>query len=422
MNDTNAKSNRLSRRDLLKLGGSGLGVMALSQLLPWTSKAASGAPIDGLKRLVIINLEGGNDGLNMLVPVSLSRYYERRPTIAIAQDQTLPLTQGPGSVNYALHPQLGNLQALWNESRVAFINKVGYPDADFSHFVSEDVWSYGLRQATGNAQSGWIARFADLYTASALDVVGVGMGRRKDFLGGSLNPFIVDRLDSFDVDVDWDYQRNHYLRVETVRALLGMSKATGREGEVRAAHAQALGLVDQVKAAVDSYSTTVSYSGDYVSQRMQDIAILIQGGFETKLFYTGYGGFDTHSGQLSDHDQQMARLDQALGAFVQDLKNMNVWKDTAIVIISEFGRNTFENGSAGTDHGAANCVTVLGGKVKGGIYGADVTNGDMDQEYLSYAIDFRTVYSQLLQRHLAVDPAAVFTEALEKNTSPGVFI
>jgi uncharacterized protein (DUF1501 family) len=422
MNDRN-NSSKISRRDLLRLGGSGLGLVALGSMLKLTTeKAAVGAPMLGLKRLVVVNLQGGNDGLNTLVPLSLSRYYDRRPTIAIPALETLPLTGGPGTSDYGLHPQLNQLQALWNESKVAFIHKVGYPEADFSHFVSEDIWSLGIRDTLGPTQSGWVARFAERYTTSALGVVSAGMGRRRDFVGGSLNPFIFDRLDRFAVDIDWDYMRNHRLRVDVVRAILAMNQGTGRVAEVRDAEAQALGLVDQMQAAVASYTSTVVYPDDRFANRLRDIAVLIQGGFETKLFYTGLGGFDTHSGQLGEQDYLLQLVDEGLGALVQDLKAMNVWNDTAIVIISEFGRNTFENGSNGTDHGGGNCVVVLGGKVKGGLYGPDPTNADIDEEYLGYEIDFRTVYTELLQRHLGVDAAPVFPEQPEVGTSPGLFI
>src|SRR5262245_5775190 len=203
---------KISRRDLLRAGSSGLGLLALGSMLQLRlADRARGAAVPGLKRLVIVNLQGGNDGLNTLVPLQLGRYYDRRPSIAIAPSMALPLTGGPGTSAYGLHPKLPALQSLWNAGKVAFINKVGYPRPDLSHFTSEDIWSYGMRLPDGTNPSGWIARFADRYTSSALGVVCVGMGWRKDFSGGRVRPFIVDHLDRFQLDVDSKYALNHTL-------------------------------------------------------------------------------------------------------------------------------------------------------------------------------------------------------------------
>ena len=151
--------------------------------------------------------------------------------------------------------------------------------------------------------------------------------------------------------------------------------------------------------------------------------MLVQGGFETRIFYTGIGGFDTHSAQGAGAGALgtlLSYVDDAVGSLVQDFKDMGVWNDAAIVLITEFGRRSYENGSQGTDHGHAFCEMVIGGQVKGGIYGPDLVNADINAEYPSYAVDFRSIYKEVLANHLGADPAPVFPEPLVKNTSLGL--
>ncbi len=410
----------LSRRDMLKCTGLGLGALAF---VPLGRGELRAAPMANLKRTVFLNLRGGNDGLNTVVPVTLTSYFDQRPSLALNPSACLTLENGPGGVTaYRLHPALVNTQQLWNEGSVAVINGVGYPSANLSHFVSEDIWSLGLRNASPGSGSGWIARYADLYTTSSMEIVSVGMGTRRDFLGGSSSPFIVDRLSSFEFDTDWRYSRNHALRLQKIRDMLAIDPATGLRADIRSAADQAHQLVDQVQQAQDDYTSTVSYSNDRESQRLRDIAVLVQGGFETKVFYTGTGGYDTHSGQAGRHQTLLTRLDAAIGSFAQDCKDTGVWNDMALVVISEFGRRNFENGSAGTDHGKANTLFVIGGAVNGGLYGPTHTESELLNSNVDYQIDFRTVYSQILQNHLGVDPTPVFTETQEFTTSPGAFI
>jgi uncharacterized protein (DUF1501 family) len=415
----------LTRRDLLKRGGAGLGAAMLSSFVPlgrWSGELRADA-VPGLKRMVIINLRGGNDGLNTVVPVGLSAYYSRRPSLGLASASCLSLAGGPGGVTaYKFHPSMVKLQALWNEGAVAVIHGVGYPSANLSHFVSEDIWSIGMRNAAFAFSSGWIARFADLYTSSPMEIVSVGMGTRRDFIGGSTNPFIVDSLTSFQFNTDWRYQKNHALRLQKVQELLALNSGAGLQAPISTAIQQAIDLEGQIETARTNYVAGASYENQAISQRLRDVAILVQGGFETKIFYSGFGGFDTHSGQAAAHATLLARLDNAIGSFADDLKAMGVWNDVAVCVISEFGRRNYENGSDGTDHGKANCLLVVGGAVSGGIYGPDPTNADLNQENVNYQIDFRTVYKQVIESHLGLDADPIFTEAQETNASPGAFI
>jgi uncharacterized protein (DUF1501 family) len=423
-----------SRRDVLKATLAGAGLVALGPLHRRWMPEASGA-VATQNTLSIVNLFGGNDGLNMVVPKNLPSYFTLRPTIAIPAGQELTLTTGPNPNSaYGLHPRLVNIKALWDEGRVAIVNLVGYPNGNESHFESEDIWSFGMRNGfggTGFPVSGWIARYADLYAPTPLGAVSVGVGRRRDFVGGSSNPLLLNRLRDFRFLSDGSYANNHQHRMATVRQMLQNSGTGGPSADARLALDSAHALVDQVQAAITSYTSTVVYPTNSIGTYMRDIARLVQAGFPTRVFYTGYGGFDTHGEQnavdpvtglvVGQHANLMTSLDNAVGAFVADAKLMGIWPNTSIAVISEFGRRNYENGSLGTDHAEAACMFVIGGAVNGGVYGPDLTEAMINEEVLEYQVDFRDVYRELLTDHLGAGSlATVFPETQPLNTTLGL--
>jgi uncharacterized protein (DUF1501 family) len=434
---TDHKLKNPARRGFIRTTAAGAGVVALGAL---GEKALPGAMLNAApranhKRVIVINMLGGNDGLNTLYPSSgaaYTRYLDRRPAIGFQQGQGLALTGGPNVNNYEIHPALQNLQALWNQGQVAFINKVGYPQANLSHFVSQDIWSHAARTAIPSLSgmaSGWIARFANLYAPTNMGVASIGVGRRLDFAGAQVNPFLVASVASFNYRTDTNYSNNHRLRRETVERILALQPQEGTSGKIATASLAAYNAAAQVQGAVADYT---AYAGANAIQypqrpgstaltvmgaRMRDIAIMIHGGFETRLFYTGYGGFDTHSNQAARHDNLLSDLDAALGVFQSDMTLQGVWDDIAIVVISEFGRRNFENGSVGTDHGHGNLVIVTGGNVKGGMYGDDITQPELEMNWLPYTTDFRDVYRSLIGDHLGEDPTPIFPESQPISTT-----
>ncbi len=422
-----------SRRDVLRFTLAGAGLAALGPLGGRLLPAASGA-VATQTTFLILNAFGGNDALNMVVPTGLQAYYDRRPTIHVPVAQQLALTGGPRPTTaYALHPRMTRIQGLWNQGQAAIVNLVGYPQANESHFESEDIWSSAFRQGAGGLtvpHSGWIARYADRNAASPLGVLSVGIGRRRDFAGGTTNPLQLGRLRDFRFLSDGSYAANHLHRLEAVRQVLSQQPTTGLSGEARASLDAAHQLVDQVQAAITSYTSAVTYPGTGLASSLKDVARLVQAGFPTRVFYTGFGGFDTHGDQASldaaglvvgSHANLLDTLDKAVGALVDDLTAMGAWDRTVIAVISEFGRRNYENGSLGTDHAAAQAVLVLGGAVRGGVYGPDLTDAMLAEEVLDYAVDFRDVYREILADHLGASGLAeVFPETQEVSTTLGL--
>ena len=422
----------VSRRDILQLGLAGMGLSALgplSGLLP-----TARADVATQKFLVVIFLYGGQDGTNMLIPRTLGNYYSRRPNIQIAPGSELSLDSGPGATTtYGLHPKLTRMAARYAAGEVAFVNLVGYPTANLSHFTSQDIYSFGVRgefAPLGLNESGWIARYADLYAPTSLGAVSVGVGRPLDLVGGTSNPLLVDGLSRFKFDVDYRHRHNHQHRLDTIRELLDGYSTTGITNEVAESLAQGHELADQVQAAVEDYTPAplATYQDSdgathNIHRFLRDIATLVNYGFETQVFYTGFGGFDTHSNQGGTdgrHGDLLDRLDTALESFAQDMTTRGVWDNTTIVIASEFGRRNFENGSFGTDHGGAAPFVVMGGDVNGGIYGRDLTTADLDQNWLTYDVDFRDIYRDIIENHLGADAAQVFPEEQPSTQNLGL--
>ncbi|MCA8939776.1 MAG: DUF1501 domain-containing protein, partial [Planctomycetes bacterium] len=359
-----------SRRSFLRnsavasavLGAGTAGSLAADYVL---NRRVSGAP-SMHKRMVLINLFGGADGLNLVVPKTVARYYDRRPDIAIPVGTELSLDTGvnPNAL-YGLNPAMDRIHQLWQDGDVAIINQVGYPSANRSHFASMDIWSWGVRSGfagLGVDPSGWVARFAGNYANTTTGVASFRVGRPLDLVGGNGQPLAMNTLATFKLDGESNsnFAANHTLQGEKVLEILQNSTfANDNQAEAANLISTSYAVADQAAMAIANYNSTVDYrsiDGNSNVVRdpgngLRDMARLINAGFDTKLFYTGLGGWDHHSNILAAQAQRARWLDDAVGAFAQDMKDMGVWDDMAIVIFSEFGRRNFQNGSEGTDHG-----------------------------------------------------------------------
>jgi len=427
----------LTRRLFLQaaLAGTGIGLLGpLGCRRPAADEPSSSAK--PLKRLTIIYLYGGNDGLNTVVPATLNNYTARRGALALDEGSLHSLNAGPhGSTAYGLHPSLRHLAAIWADGDLAIINKIGYPIPNGSHFVSQEVWSYGVRgefAALNIAPSGWIARYADQFAATPTGAISVGEKVPKDMLGGATNRFHVQSLDSFNLMPP--YVRRHIeglrqfaiepddrRRLERIMEVMQAVDQRGLKRDVRDAMAGATEMLDVIRDALAKYKTSVVYPDTTPATYLRDIATLCRAGLDTRIYFTGYSDFDHHSSQGERHADLLLQLDAGLGAFVADMKTMGIWDDMVVAVVSEFGRRNYANGSNGTDHGEGNLALVLGGGVKGGFYGSDLTTADLAAESLPVEIDFRSIYREVLEKHLGADPTNVFPEPQDRNAALGFF-
>lgn len=419
-----------SRRDVLKLALGSVGMAALGPAVAGRLRPATGAPA-GQKFLVLLYLDGGCDTLNAVVPSTLSNYFTRRPTIHIPDSASLALTGGPGTSTYRLHPELHTVRDLWNAGDVALVQRVGYPTPNLSHFESQDIFAHGVRGSFGPLPiepSGWVARYASAHAPTPMGAVSIGMGRPRHFVGGTSSPLQVGSLSSFNFSGDGTFSNNHAYRLQQIRTLLANSVATGTPGEVRDAIGQAHELSGDVQTTLAAYETYrqgagLTYTNQTISRNLKDVAALIHGGFPTRVFYTGFGGFDTHGDQGAGTGTQatlFGRLDDALASFSADMKNMGQWDNVVVAVFTEFGRVNFENGSNGTDHAQSFSMLLVGGAVNGGTYGPDITDAQLAGEGVPYGVDFRDVWRELLADHLGANPAPIFPETQPTNTVLGV--
>ena len=420
----------VSRRDVLKYALGGAGIVALGPTLGKSLPSAYGAPM-GNKILICVNMDGGCDTLNAVIPSTQQAYFDARPTIQIPNAASLDLTGGPGTSLYRLHPEFDHVRDLWNLGDVALVNRVGYPDENLSHFESQDIYAWGVRDGFDQSYlppSGWIARYAGLYAPTPMGAVAVGQGRPTTFVGGTSNPLQVNSLSSFRFNGDNAFSANHTYRLQMIQSVLAGASTAGMPGEVREALSEAHSLTGQIQTALTNYNNrpggaSIVYQNRGISNAFKDVAALIYGGFETRVFYVGLGGFDTHGDQGAATGGQadlFTSLDDAIGSFHDDMVAMGQWDNVVIVCFSEFGRRNYENGSGGTDHGAALAELIVGGAVNGGMKGPDLTVNDLTGEYVTYAVDFRDVYKEILNDHLGAAPGPVFPEVQPTNVVLGV--
>jgi uncharacterized protein (DUF1501 family) len=418
-------SRLYTRRHFLRGAGLGAAAVVINPILSLRKVAGAAAGNPG-KFVVIVNMLGGNDGLDTVVPAHLQPYVDARPLTNLVEhlppgESLLDLSGG-----FKLHYGLKNVKQLWDDGDVHVVNKVSYPNPNQSHFTSQDIMSFGVRNELDGDGRGWLGRFADLYCADPVEplgVISVGLGRRPDFQSQVTTPLALQTVEGFTVDSSEDsYPGEHALRLKVMRDLLGSEGAPGAEPQLTLFRASkdAYDLVDRVQQGTAGWTDPGTYPTTTLGRYLKTVSQLLHGrdDFGTKVFYTGIGGFDTHADQAGQHGALMAQIDGALGAFAADLKSpaRNMWNDCVIVVISEFGRRIDENGSLGTDHGWGNAFLLAGGGVKGstdaggGMTEPLVESDLAGQENQPFKVDFRDVYGSVIERHLGVAAPALFPD------------
>jgi uncharacterized protein (DUF1501 family) len=361
------------------------------------------------KRLVIIQLSGGNDGLNTVVPFSNDIYYQKRPQLAVASNKVLKLTDDLG-----FNPAMEGLRSLYDQGLMTVINNVGYPNPDRSHFRSMDIW-HTASNADENWETGWLGRYLDaacqqcesphsaIQVDDNLDLAmkgerlnGLGMSNPQAFIN-KVKQARARQLTSLNADVAHEDHNLGYLYKTLVEAN----------------HS-----AEYISEKVNRYKTKTAYPQNAFAKDLKTIAELIGSGMETSVYYASMTGFDTHARQQTVQNRLLGTYSEAMKAFVTDLKHNGLLKDTLIMTFSEFGRRVGQNASGGTDHGTANNLFVIGESVKAGIYNDSPDLVDLDNGDLKFEIDFRRVYASLLDNWLGVSSKSV----LKRDFSPLNFI
>jgi uncharacterized protein (DUF1501 family) len=402
---------RMSRREFLSLSLKAAACCAAAYGSLGSRLVFAQSPEGSGKILVLINFFGGIDGLNWIVPYGNSVYYDRRPTIGIPAHTVLPLDGQMG-----LNPNWNLLhKTVVSDRQFAVIQQVGYPNGTRSHFESQDVWSLGRRNPLRNDDRGWIGRLADLYFDSNYDVVGMGVSPRFDFevRRPEVRPLVVNSLQNLDFHKDWRSNKDNDFRREIAEQnAFSRPDQTGLQGKVqqslRALHAS----TEQLRQINADYRSSIHYPTTPLGNALREIAKIIQSNIGTQVYYTGINGWDTHANELQAMNANLANSAEAIDAFIRDLKMMGKWDKVCLGLFSEFGRKCFENGSFGTDHGHGNSMVLMGGQVRGGIYGPTPSAEDLRRDDLDYYIDFRSVFKTIVRSHFGLDPNPIFDEPI----------
>ncbi len=367
------------------------------------------------RALVVVELEGGNDGLNTLIPLEDERWAKARPSLAGVRRGARRL---PGS-DFALHASLERLSARFERGHAAAVHGVGYTPPDRSHFKSRDIWHTAdpdLERAS-TSSTGWLGRAADQLARQGAAVPGLAVGSLRVPLALRGHEVVVPALASLE-----DYVLHVSATSERpLRALAGSDdpSVAGLEdlnAFVDSVAQSALSSEQQLRDALARYRPHAEFDGDAFGRAMQLASRVLVSGFGTRLIHVSLGGFDTHANQAPTHAALLAQLDRGLGALLDDLEAHRKLDSTAILVHSEFGRRVAENGSHGTDHGAAAPVFVAGGAVRAGLHGEVPNLDDLDDGDVRATTDFRSVYADLLG-FLGVEADAVLrpTEGLPER-------
>ncbi|MFC0603646.1 DUF1501 domain-containing protein [Winogradskyella pulchriflava] len=350
----------------------------------------------GYKRLVIIQLAGGNDGLNTIIPYNNDIYYNSRPRLAITKD-IIKLNDDLG-----FHPSLAPLRALYDKGQLSILNNVGYPNPVRSHFRSMDIW----QTASGSdeyLQSGWLGRYLDKhgekpYNAIEIDEQLSLAMKGEHFNGIATNDYRV--LYNSSKDPYFKNVLNHYNDAHLSEHNLGYLYQTMTEAKSSAKY-----IYENTKVKLSQQE----YPQNKFARQLKNVAQFINSGLDTKVFYTSLGGFDTHANQNNKQSRLLSQYAESVSTFVKDLEQNDMFEDTLILTFSEFGRRVKQNAANGTDHGAANNVFIIGKNLKqAGFYNNLASLNDLDDNGdLKYEIDFRSVYSTILNNWMNVSTEGI---------------
>ena len=353
------------------------------------------------KTVVVLQLSGGNDALNTVIPYNDGQYYDNRPFVNIPQDQVLKLDDKLG-----LNPALAPIKALWDEGNVALINGVGYPSPNRSHFRSMDVWHTAESEEVG--EDGWLGRAIrelDPQAENVLTGVNFGRGLPRALYAKGVPVASVGNLETYGLFPDIKDEAARNLALEAFTQMYGGSGRDVIANFISQTGTDALKGADILRVAPRQYSSSVEYADNPIAENMKSIAQVMTAGLGTRVYYTQHGSFDTHASELTSHAKLWQDVSGAVGDFMDDMKEHDMDKDVVVLLFSEFGRRIRDNG-AGTDHGSGGVAFVIGGDVNGGMYG-DFPSLDDDKQMegdLHFSNDFRSTYSTIAERWLGIDP------------------
>lgn len=408
---------RVTRRDFIRGGVAAFTVSFGAPAFLSDLARAQGA---SRRNLVVLYLNGGNDALSTLAPYTDPFYYNRRPTLAIPPGSVLQVGADQSGRPLGLHPRLTGLRQMFDNGHLALIQRTGYPNSSRSHFLGTDIWNTG--NPANSVGTGWLGRYLD-QLPSPVDPLAAWVTVREVPRALHANRVSVPAIPSI---AGYAFQTPNGIGVEGSFSRQAMTSLASHLPPdrphlsfVNSTATAAIATLDRV-GSVGSYVPSVNYGTDGLSAAFRAVAGAIVRGIGTKVFWVTTGGYDTHATQNTNavnvgYSNLMGIINTALTTFYNDLRNQGLLGDTLILQFSEFGRRISENGSQGTDHGAAGLMMAIGGNVRGGLYGAaadlnpfpgnptlENNGGDV-----THAVDFRSVYATVIDNWLGANSGSI---------------
>ena len=364
------------------------------------------------RSVVIIELAGGNDALNTLIPYNNGLYYDYRPGIGIPQEDVLKIDDELG-----FNPTLAPYKDLWDKGQLAVINGIGYPSPSRSHFRSRDIWYTAEPEKVGT--QGWLGpaiRDLDPNGDNVLTGVNFGRGLPRALVCKGVPVASVGNLETYGLLTGMSDETARLNALEAFSRMYGPEGGKDTVAQVLSQNgAQALIGADTLRTAPEKYRSSVEYADNPIAQSLKSVAQVMCADLGTKVFYTQHGSFDTHSNELLSHAKLWREVSTATSDFVQDIEEHGLMKDTLILVWSEFGRRIKDNGT-GCDHGSGGVAFVIGGLVKGGLYGEYPSLEEKDhlEGDLHFTNDFRSTYATILDKWMGLDPDPILNGQFEQ--------
>jgi len=406
-----------ARRDLLRqLARRVAGIPSVTPLSlgPTVIEATDANPVSTLqnasnKTLVVVQLMGGNDGLNTVVPYGDPAYLQKRPTLGLQTDEVLPIDGYIG-----LNQNMSGMMNLYKSNRVAVVQGVSYPGPNLSHFEATAIWESA--EPDMPFTNGWLGRYMDAAAAMDDPATAVSLGQLvpQTLQGVTSQPIALNSVPGFQVQPiqKGDNKSTGVIQQLNETACNACGEYNALVSQMMQSGLDAISASAVIQAAANSYKPSVPYPTDDFSQRLQLAAGIIASSLNPKIVYVTLGGFDTHGSQRPTQDPLLKQLSDGVSAFYNDLAAQGRANDTLIMTFSEFGRRVVENGSSGTDHGTAAPQFIIGGSISPGLYGTYPSLTDLDSSgNLLWNIDFRQTYGTILEDWFGIQQ----TEVLDQN-------
>ena len=364
--------------------------------------------------LVVVQLAGGNDFMNTVIPYTSGIYHDSRPKVGVPQDQVLPINDTLG-----FHPNMGPFKELYDEGKVAIVQGIGYPNSDRSHFRAMDIWY--TCEPTKLSEEGWLGKVTqelDPKKENVLTTVNVGMVMPRALALTGVPVTSLANLDNYGIMTSIARQDERQRAMDLFKRMYTPGIGSGPVKDFLAQTGQDVlkGADDLKKAALTEYKPKVEYGNNMIGRSLRDIARIHLAGLGTRVFYTLHANYDTHANENPAHPNLIKDLSGAVNDFFTDLRDNDASEEVVMLIWTEFGRRVKDNGS-GTDHGTGGGAYIVGDRVKGGLYAEypplDPARWEHGED-LAHTIDYRGIYGTVVEQWLGLDPVPIVNGNFEQ--------